>query len=44
MIIQKLQHLRIHPINNHQIQTLLQIPTVDWYSCLLRGSASVLLI
>jgi hypothetical protein len=29
MIIQKLQHLRIHPINNHQIQTLLQIPTVD---------------
>jgi hypothetical protein len=26
-IIQKLPHLGIHPINNHQTQTLLQIPT-----------------
>jgi hypothetical protein len=29
MIIQKLPHLGIHPINNHQTQTLLQIPTRD---------------
>jgi hypothetical protein len=27
MTIQKLPHLGIHPINNHQIQTLLQMPT-----------------
>jgi hypothetical protein len=27
MIIQKLPHLGIHPINNHQTQTLLQTPT-----------------
>jgi hypothetical protein len=27
MTIQKLSHLGIHPINNHQIQTLLQMPT-----------------
>jgi Na+-translocating ferredoxin:NAD+ oxidoreductase RnfC subunit len=27
MIIQKLPHLGIHPTNNHQIQTLLQMPT-----------------
>jgi hypothetical protein len=25
--IQRLLHLGIHPINNHQIQTLLQVPT-----------------
>jgi hypothetical protein len=25
--IQRLSHLRIHPINNHQTQILLQIPT-----------------
>jgi hypothetical protein len=25
--IQKLSHLGIHPINNHQTQTLLQMPT-----------------
>jgi hypothetical protein len=35
-----------HPINNHQTQTLLQMPTRYWYqqgvwySCLLRGSVS----
>jgi hypothetical protein len=27
MIIQSLPHLGIHPINNHQTQTLLQMPT-----------------
>jgi hypothetical protein len=27
MIIQRLPHLRIHPINNHQSQTLLRMPT-----------------
>jgi hypothetical protein len=27
MTIQKLPHLGIHPINSHQTQTLLQIPT-----------------
>jgi hypothetical protein len=27
MIIQRLPHLGIHPMNNHQTQTLLQIPT-----------------
>jgi hypothetical protein len=27
MIIQRLSHLGIHPINNHQTQTLLHIPT-----------------
>jgi hypothetical protein len=27
MIIQKLAHLGMHPINNHQTQTLLQMPT-----------------
>jgi hypothetical protein len=27
MTIQKLPHPRIHPINNHQSQTLLQMPT-----------------
>jgi hypothetical protein len=27
MTIQKLTHLGIHPINNHQTQTLLQMPT-----------------
>ena len=27
MTIQKLPHLGIHPINNHQTQTLLQMPT-----------------
>jgi hypothetical protein len=27
MTIQRLPHLGIHPINNHQIQTLLQMPT-----------------
>jgi hypothetical protein len=27
MAIQKLSLLRIHPINNHQTQTLLQMPT-----------------
>jgi hypothetical protein len=27
MTIQKLPHRGIHPINNHQTQTLLQIPT-----------------
>jgi hypothetical protein len=26
-IIQRLSHLGIHPINNHQTQTLLHIPT-----------------
>jgi hypothetical protein len=25
--IQRLPHLGIHPINNHQTQTLLQLPT-----------------
>jgi hypothetical protein len=27
MTTQRLPHLRIHPINNHQIQTLLWMPT-----------------
>jgi hypothetical protein len=27
MTIQRLPHLGIHPINNHQNQTLLQMPT-----------------
>jgi hypothetical protein len=27
MTIQKLPHLGIHPINNHQTQTLLHMPT-----------------
>jgi hypothetical protein len=27
MNIQRLPHLRTHPINNHQTQTLLQLPT-----------------
>jgi hypothetical protein len=27
MTIQKLPHLGVHPINNHQTQTLLQMPT-----------------
>jgi hypothetical protein len=27
MTIQRLPHLGIHPINNHQSQTLLQMPT-----------------
>jgi hypothetical protein len=27
MTIQRLPHLGIHPINNHQIQTLRQMPT-----------------
>jgi hypothetical protein len=27
MTIQKMPHLGIHPINNHQTQTLLQVPT-----------------
>jgi hypothetical protein len=27
MTIQRLTHLGIHPINNHQTQTLLQMPT-----------------
>jgi hypothetical protein len=27
MTIQKLPHLGIHPINNHQTQKLLQMPT-----------------
>ena len=27
MTIQRLPHLGIHPINNHQTQTLLQMPT-----------------
>jgi hypothetical protein len=27
MTIQRLFHLGIHPINNHQTQTLLQMPT-----------------
>jgi hypothetical protein len=27
MTIQKLLHLETHPINNHQIQTLCQMPT-----------------
>jgi hypothetical protein len=27
MTIQKLSHLGIHPINNHQTQTLLHMPT-----------------
>jgi hypothetical protein len=27
MTVQKLPHLGIHPINNHQTQTLLQMPT-----------------
>jgi hypothetical protein len=27
MTIQRLSHLGIHPINNHQTQTLLQMPT-----------------
>jgi hypothetical protein len=27
MTIQRLLHLGIHPINNHQTQTLLQMPT-----------------
>jgi hypothetical protein len=26
MTIQRLSHLEIHPINNHQTQTLLQMP------------------
>jgi hypothetical protein len=27
MTVQRLPHLVIHPINNHQTQTLLQMPT-----------------
>jgi hypothetical protein len=27
MTIQRLPHLGIHPVNNHQTQTLLQMPT-----------------
>jgi hypothetical protein len=27
MTIQRLPHMGIHPINNHQTQTLLQMPT-----------------
>jgi hypothetical protein len=27
MTIQRLPHLEIHPINNHQTKTLLQMPT-----------------
>ena len=27
MTIQKLPHLGIHPVNNHETQTLLQMPT-----------------
>jgi hypothetical protein len=30
MTIQKLPHLGIHPTNNHQTQTLLQMPTRAW--------------
>ena len=46
MTIQKLTHLGIHPINNHQTQTLLMIDanksllTGACYSCPLRGSPS----
>jgi hypothetical protein len=29
MTIQKLPHLGIHPINNHQTQTLLEMPTTS---------------
>jgi hypothetical protein len=39
MTIQRLTHLGIHPINNHQTQTLLWMPT-SACCCLLRGSAS----
>jgi hypothetical protein len=28
--IQRLPHLGIHPINNHQTQTLLQMPRACW--------------
>jgi hypothetical protein len=28
--IQRLPHLEIHPINNHQSQTLLHMPTRFW--------------
>jgi hypothetical protein len=31
MTIQKVPHLGIHPINNHQTQTLLQMPTRTWW-------------
>jgi hypothetical protein len=45
MTIQRLTHLGIHPIDNHQNQTLLWMPTRACktgaqYSCLLRGSTS----
>ena len=38
MTTQRLPHLGIHSINNHQNQTLLWMPTRD--NCVLRGSAS----
>jgi hypothetical protein len=31
MTIQKLPHLGIHPINNHQTQALLQMPKRAWW-------------
>jgi hypothetical protein len=42
---QRLPHLGIHPVNNHQTQTLWQMPTRAYrqepdISCILRGSAS----
>jgi hypothetical protein len=46
MTIQRLYHLGIHPINNHQnpdtiVDTNKSLLTGAWYSCLLRGCASV---
>ena len=39
--IQRLPQLGIHPINNHQTQSLVRcLLTGAWYSCLLRDSAS----
>ena len=42
--IERLPHLGIHPINNHQTQTMADanksLLTGAWYSCLPRGSAS----
>jgi hypothetical protein len=44
MTIQRLPHLGIHPINNHQIHSLgrcqQSLLTGNLYSCLLRGSSS----
>jgi hypothetical protein len=41
MTIHNLSHLGIHPVYNHQTQTVFWMPTIAcWYSCLLRDSVS----